>query len=214
MNRLYRFGVFIIGSWLKLGGVRVIGKENIPKNENIIVICNHLTMFDPPILSTAFPYQLHYVAKEEFAQKAFTRKLFGHLGAIFIKRGESDLIAMRTVLKKINEGKAVGIFPEGMRTFDKGMTNFKRGAAFIAARTGVTVVPVAITNTGDFFRIWKRNIIINVGEPIEIDTKTLPLQELIPQLTESFSNSVAGLLDESISILSKKEKKYNKYQSK
>ena len=191
---MFGFAKGLTGFWLRLGGMRIIGQENIPLDRAVIIICNHLSLADPPALVQAFPYPLTFIAKEEFSHNIFTKLLFGSMGTVFLNKEESDLSAMRTAMNELKAGRAVAIFPEGHRTFDQGMDEFKPGAAYIAARTGVKVIPVALINTGDFFRIWKRNIIVHVGAPISMDHADKIDSETLTEYTKIFAEKVAELL--------------------
>ncbi|MEG1662266.1 MAG: lysophospholipid acyltransferase family protein, partial [Clostridiales bacterium] len=126
--------------------------------------------------------------------------------AVFLKKEESDLTAMRTVINTLKAGHSAAVFPEGRRTFKEGMTEFKPGAAYLAARTGVVVVPVALINTADFLKFWKRNVMINIGMPIFPDQTKLPLSEQVPLLTQRFTEAVTSLHSEIAAILEKEGK--------
>ncbi len=206
MNTLYAFARTLCGIWLKIVGVRIIGKENIPQQQPVIVIANHLSFGDPPILVSAFPYHLTFLAKEEFAHQTIPRLLFSALGAVFLKRDDSDLSAMRTVLNILKEGHSAAIFPEGRRTFGQGMTDFKQGAAYLACRSKVTVVPVALTNTGDLGKFWRRNIVVKIGQPIDPNQFELPLKEQIPALTKLLEQTVTNLHQQCVAVLQKEGK--------
>ncbi|MCR4962713.1 MAG: 1-acyl-sn-glycerol-3-phosphate acyltransferase [Firmicutes bacterium] len=203
---LYRFGKWLCGICLKISGLQIIGKENVPADQPVLVIANHLSFADPPILAQAFPYHLTFIAKEDFAKHAFTRILFGALGAVFLKRGESDLSAMRRVLALLKEKHSAAIFPEGRRTFEQGLAEFQPGAAFLAARSNTPVVPVALVNSGHFFKFWKRDILMHVGEVIDPQQLDLPMHEKIPALNQMFQESVAALKQQSEDILTERKR--------
>lgn len=203
---LYPVGKWLCGLCLKLSGLQIIGKENVPQSQPVLVISNHLSFADPPILVQAFPYHLTFIAKEDFAKHAFTRILFSALGAVFLKREESDLSAMRTVLALLKQNRSAAIFPEGRRTFDQGLADFHPGAAFLAARSNTPVVPVALVNSGHFFKFWKRDIVLHVGETIDPQQLDLPLHEKIPVLNRLFQERVTALKQQSEDILTKQGK--------
>ncbi|MDO4582014.1 MAG: lysophospholipid acyltransferase family protein [Bacillota bacterium] len=196
-----RFAVKLCGLVLKAGGLRVLGRENIPEEQAVLVIANHLSYGDPPVLAQAFDFDMAYIAKEEFAQTGWTRRLFGALGAVFLKSGESDLSALRTVIGLLRGGRGVMIFPEGRRVREAELAPFKQGASYIAHKTGVKVIPVALINTADFFRIWKRNIIVNVGQPIELDSTAKADPAKLAAYTALFERRVGELYAECKDIL-------------
>ena len=117
---------------------------------------------------------------------------------------------MRTAINTLKEGKTVCIFPEGKRNFDQEITEFKPGAAYIAYRAGVKVLPMAVINAGDYWRFWRRNIIINIGEPITLDKETKLDQAYLDQYNEIFEQRVRELFAENKAIITKEGKKMRK----
>jgi len=197
MSWLYAVGKVLVASFLKIGGARYWGRENIPENEPVLVVCNHVSFGDPLALGVAFPTPIVFVAKEAFRHNFFAKLIFGALGAVFLNKGENDLTAMRKVINELRAGHTVGIFPEGTRHYDQKMGEFKFGASYIAARANVRVLPVSVINTGDFWRFWKRNIIVNIGKPLEIDRKRSTDREYLAEQTQLYREKVAELFEES-----------------
>lgn len=194
MKPFYAFARAVTGLVLRLGGMKIEGRENIPADKAILIVCNHVSFGDPPALANVFPYQLTFIAKEEFSQSRFTRLLFGALGAVFLNKSESDLAAMRVVMRALGEGRAVAIFPEGKRNFDQVMSEFKPGASYISQRSQVRVLPVAVLNTGDFWHIWKRNLLVKIGRPIDPPPGNKPDKQLLEDYTILYQDKVAELL--------------------
>ena len=201
MKPLYRFGRRILAGLFRLGGARILGRENIPDDDGLLIISNHISFADPPAISWAYPKQITYIAKEAFSRNFFTRNLFSALGAVFLDRGSNDMAAMRTAINQLKSGHAVAIYPEGHRALDQQMDEFKNGAAFIASRCRVRVLPVALINTGDFFRFWKRNIIINIGEPFPVCTAERIDSQVLESLTAQYRERVEALFLEAKSLL-------------
>jgi len=167
-NKFYRFARGFCSFFFKLSGYKVIGKENIPEDKSIIIVANHTTAIDPILLACAFPYQIRFMAKDEFRQNSFTRKLMNGLGAVFVKRGEADLAAIRTMIKLLKEENAIGIFPEGSRNHDTELQDFKSGPVFIAYKTSCRILPVGIKNAKDFLCFWRKDKAIIIGKPIKV----------------------------------------------
>ena len=204
---VYHLGKFLTGIVLKLGGIRIIGRENIPSEGNYIVIANHTSFGDIPAIARPFAKPLRFLAKEQFGKNPFTRMLFGSGGVTFLDSADSDLSAMRRVISILKAGENVCIFPEGTRRFDQEMVEFKPGAAYIAYRTGVNILPVGLLNTGDFWHIWKRNIIVNIGNPIALDRTAKMNQEYLDRYNDLFFDSVKRLVDENKAIIKNEGKK-------
>ncbi len=145
--------------------VKIEGIENIPTDDAFVICANHKSLHDPPMLGTCLPIKLRYMAKEEL----FKNKLFGGilraLGAFPIKRGKSDVGALRAAMKMLAAGEKVGIFPEGGRSKDGHLKKGKPGAALVAVKAGVNVLPVGIDGS---YKLFSR-ITVRIGEMIPLD---------------------------------------------
>ena len=207
MKPFFAIARFLTGIILKLGGFRVFGRENIPKDGPLLVICNHVSFGDPLAMVNAFPRQLTFIAKEEFLHNPFTKILFSSLGVVFLQKSDNDMVAMRVAMKELKAGNVVAIFPEGTRHFDQNLGAFMPGAAYIAHRTGVKVLPMAVVNSGDYFRFWRRNIILSIGEPIELSNNEKLSNDLLEVNTALFKERIKTLFDEACNVLQKEGRK-------
>jgi len=165
---LYTFGKAVCKAVFKiLFKLNVEGLENVPKDKNFLVVCNHKSNFDPPVLGVALPVKVHYMAKEELFKNKILGALFRALGAFPIKRGAKDTSAIRSALRFLNMGEVVAMFPEGGRSKTPGMLRRgKHGAAMIAAHSGVGILPVGISGEYKF----RGALNIKIGEFIETNT--------------------------------------------
>lgn len=116
--------------------------------EGPLMICaNHRSYFDIPALMTAYPGQIHFIAKKEF-EKSWVGPLFRALGVIFVERGTSDIQSMRQVLAVLKNGQNIGIFPEGTRVKTYDPSKLKEGVGFLVQHSRC---PVLCANlSGDF----------------------------------------------------------------
>ena len=105
--------------WLARGFARLVlrlrieGVENVPKDEALLVIGNHFSFFEPPLLGLFLPRYPRFFTATESQENWFLRQLVRIYGQIPIWRGQVDRTAMRTVLDALAGGEWVGIFPEG-----------------------------------------------------------------------------------------------------
>jgi 1-acyl-sn-glycerol-3-phosphate acyltransferase len=129
-----------------LGGIQVIGRPNIPKRGPVLIACNHLSELDPPAVGCAARRHLRFFAKEELFKGAFG-KLIASIGAFPVRRGASDMEAIRKTLDFLETGQAVLLFPEGTRGDGKQLGPMGRGAALLGKRSGAWIVPAAINGT-------------------------------------------------------------------
>ncbi len=146
--------------------IRVIGKANLKVEGGGVIIAHHTSNWDPIILGFIVKHKpVCYLAKEELFKGAAARFFLRKLNAISISRGKGDLSAIKTALTALKEGKLIGIFPEGKRSKDGSILPFGQGAALMALRAGVPVVPVYIKGGYKLFHQVK----VFAGPPIYLD---------------------------------------------
>jgi 1-acyl-sn-glycerol-3-phosphate acyltransferase len=129
---------------LVTGGLRSIGKENVPKSGAVIVAPIHVSHLDPPATACSMPHRrLRFMAKEELFKGIFG-KIIASLGAFPVHRGEGDTEAIRKSIAMLEAGEALLVHPEGTRGDGVRMQAVNKGVAMLAKRTGAPVVPVGI----------------------------------------------------------------------
>lgn len=150
---------------------RVEGLENFPTSGPVVVIANHVSLWDPIAVGSALPRQVYFMAKEELFQYPLLGNVLNRLGAFPVKRGQPDRSAIRQALAVLDKGKVLGMFPEGTRSKTGELLKPHPGAAMIALKAGVPVVPVACLGTSGLwkkvFRRWA--VLIRIGKPICYD---------------------------------------------
>jgi 1-acyl-sn-glycerol-3-phosphate acyltransferase len=130
---------------------------------------NHAAWIDIPILAQPVPRATHYMAKIELFQTALLGGIIGMMGAFPVRRGEGDRESLRTAERLLGQGELIAIFPEGHRS-ESGLMRGLPGAALIALRANVPVVPVAIINSRAVFQkghivIHRPTVTVRYGKP-------------------------------------------------
>ena len=150
--------------------MKVRGAENEPTPDQgtYLVIANHRTWADPIYLCCALKHQQpHFMAKKELFKIPLLNLLIRALGAYPVNRGGADVGAIKRTIEMLKQGVCVGMFPQGHRYngVDPRKTTVKTGAAMIALKAGVPVLPVfvKVKNNKHFF-LCKKEVI--VGKPI------------------------------------------------
>jgi len=178
---------------------RVQGAENIPKEGPLLVVCNHLSNADPPLLGASFSRKIVFMAKEELFRQPLIGYFLRKLGGFPVHRGQIDLEAMRQAYRALAGGGVLVMFPEGQRSRTGGLQVALRGAAQIAVRANVPVLPVAISGAEvlDRFRSWFRRpkVMINIGQPFNLPAGdgTVSREEL-NEFTARIMSAVAARL--------------------
>lgn len=137
--------------WLLLGLAKVVvrlkieGLERVPREGGIIVVGNHLHNADPILISIATPRSLHYMAKKELFDVPVIGRILRWAGEFPINRGHVDRQAIRRATATVEQGVALGMFPEGTRSRSMKIEHVLPGAGLIALQGKVPIVPVAIT---------------------------------------------------------------------
>jgi len=126
---------------------RIHGAENVPQKGPLIVVSNHASYFDPPILSCCVGRPVAYMAKEELFHIPIFKQAIQLYGAYPVSRGAADRKAIRAALKYLEAGWATGVYLEGNRTPDGRIVDPKRGAALLAAKAQAPLLPVSLWGT-------------------------------------------------------------------
>lgn len=129
------------------GGLKIIGRENIPLEGPVILAPNHVSNFDPPVVSCGSPRCVVFLAKEELFKPPLFGPLIRSLNAYPVKRGAGDTTAVRLALEKLAEGHCLIIFPEGTRGDGRTLLPLQPGVAVLAKRSGAKVVPTGVYGT-------------------------------------------------------------------
>jgi 1-acyl-sn-glycerol-3-phosphate acyltransferase len=148
-------------------GIKVVNKNNIPKEGPVILVGNHKHNYDFISLISGTKRTVHFLGKKELIDKHGW--LFKRLPVIPVDRSSKNKEAVEEACKLVSNNEVIGIFPEG--TFNKTeyvIMPFKYGAVKIASNTNASIVPFAITGE---YKIFKRNLKIVYGKPYIIEDK-------------------------------------------
>lgn len=158
-----------------LFGIEKHGEKNIPKKGGALITCNHVDVYDPPLIGCASTRELYYLAKAELFRNPLFAWLIRKLNAIPITRGSFDRKGLKSALEILRSGNALVAFPEGTRSKDGELREFKLGVAKLALEAEVPIVPTCL----DYSRKWikaflrRRKIIIRFGSPLNPDSFSL-----------------------------------------
>ncbi len=157
--------------------VKVEGLENISTARSYVFVSNHLSYMDTPVFLANIPLQFRFLAKRGLFQIPFLGWHLKRAGHIPVPRGDARAAVktMNTAAQIVRErGISLLIFPEGGRSRDGSLGDFKEGAAYIAIQAGVPLVPVALNGTRQILpfgsgHIKKGNVTMRIGDPIPTD---------------------------------------------
>ncbi len=145
--------------------IELVGLENIPKDKNFLVVPNHMSYFDPPLIAAFLPVKMAYMAKASLFKVPIVGWIIKSFGAFPVKKSGNDISAVKTAIKILKNGQSLTLFPEGKRIKTPGVLGEgKQGAAMIAAKAGVGFLPIGIKTTYRF----RSKVTLTVGEYIDI----------------------------------------------
>jgi len=142
VSYLFAFPIFRI-----LFRGKIIGISNLPKTGGVVVVSNHGSHLDPPILGHALRRPVAFMAKAELFKIPILASVISACGAYPVSRGAGDREAIRTASNRLTKGWATGVFLDGTRQENGRVNAPKAGAALLSARTGCPILPVAIVNS-------------------------------------------------------------------
>ncbi len=131
---------------------KVEGHHNIPEQGGVVVAANHRSYWDPVVVGCAMTRKVRFIAKADLFRIPVFRNIIRGMGSFPVKREGVDREGIRTALHFLQDGKAVGIFPEGTRSKTEELLEPQMGAALIALKADVPIVPTALINTPGILR--------------------------------------------------------------
>jgi len=186
-----------------LGSRRLSGLENIPESGPYLVVTNHMGAADIPLVYVAMPSDqienLSFFIGEKWEKPFFFGPLMRRAGGIYINRYRLDRKALRSAMEAIKAGAIFGLAPEGTRSRVGEMIEARDGAAYLASRTNVPILPIGLVNTDrawpNLRRLRRTAFELHVGEPFELpDLGRRPKGKDLNAYTELIMVEIAALI--------------------
>lgn len=161
--------------------VDVIGLDKIPRSGALILIANHRSGFDPPMVGAIMHRSVHFMTKAELWKYPFLPFIFKQVQAYPVRRGRPDRQAIRHSLEILQNGEIIVLFPEGHRTETGDLQEARSGVVFLGQKSGCQLVPIGISGRYGF----RRTIRYVVGDPFVLepdmpkkDAQTLVMEKI------------------------------------
>jgi 1-acyl-sn-glycerol-3-phosphate acyltransferase len=176
---LYRFAWWVVAKGsAALFRVRMTGTERIPTDGGYVLAPSHRSMMDIPFIALVTPRMIRYMGKAEVFRIPVLGWFFRKLGGFEVARDGTDRKALREAIGMLQAGEPLVVFPEGTRQNGPKIQPLQPGAAYLAMRAGVPVVPVGIAGSEEIIRSRSRllprfdRVAIVVGEPLPPPART------------------------------------------
>ena len=173
-----------------LYGYKVVGKENIPKEGQVIICGNHKSYLDPQLIMVTTGRYTRFLAKAELANNKFFALLGKLFDVILVRKDSKEVIALKESLKTLKKGECLALFPEGTRNGLAKGEDVKDGAAFFAVRSGAPVVPCGIKGGEK----GNRRVTITYGKPLDFsEYKGSKDKEILDKVTNEIMENIIEL---------------------
>ena len=173
MSWIYWIGWLLFGSAFRsLFGMRVIGREHLITEGPVLVASNHQSYLDPPLIGNLYQDQMIYLARKTLF-RGFGAWLYPKWDAIPVDQERPDMASLKTIIRRLREGRRVLVFPEGARTLDGRLGEAAPGIGLIAAKSGAVIQPVRISGAREALprgsaRVRLARITVAIGPPIRL----------------------------------------------
>lgn len=178
----------------------ISGYDNIPKNGPHLITANHLSYYDPPLAISYWPYPVEVLGAASQMAKPGIGHIMRCYGTHAVRRDSSasDLPVIRLALSLLRTGYSIFIMPEGQRNPD-GLGEAQLGAAYLASKADIPIIPVAITGTEKIFQSLRRGhrqkLHMQIGPQYRLETlKTTNQKQALQTWTDTIMNRIADLL--------------------
>jgi len=187
---------------------KVYNRERVPLTGPVILAANHASFFDPPLVGTALPRGIHYLARESLFRFPVLGSVLRYWDAVPVNR-EGGGAGLKIILDRLLDGAAIILFPEGTRSPDGNLLPARSGIGLTVIKSKAPVVPVRIFGSHRAYgrKHWfprPRKVIVKFGYPIDFsaareEARTAPkprLKEIYQEVSERIMAEIAQLKPE------------------
>lgn len=201
MRWIYWTGWLLFGSAFRaLFGLRVEGRERLLHEGGVLLVSNHESFLDPPLVGTMYPGEIHYLARRTLFKGGF-KWLYRQWNSVPVDQERPDMGSLKAIIRLLKQGNRVLVFPEGERTRDGRLGKAQPGVGLIALKAGVPIQPIRIRGAREALprgakRIRRHPIRITVGEPFRFTAEEIATakgKEGYQKLADRIMREIAAL---------------------
>jgi len=178
---------------------RVINEERLIESGGVLICCNHVSYLDPPLAGIAYRGPVHYLARKSLLSNPVSAWLLPRLHVVPIDQERPGFAGLKTIIKVLQEGNRVLIFPEGSRSRDGTLQPGEPGTGLVVAKARVPVIPMRLFGAHEALPMGSGKFRTNtvtavVGEPIRYDREALPSgKDGYQQISDRIMAAIAAL---------------------
>jgi len=167
--------------------LKVYGTENVPQTGGVLLVSNHQSFLDPPLIGVQLRRKASYLAKSGLFENPVFGWIIRNCNAFPVRQGEGDVGAVKETIRRLREGHMLTVFPEGGRSEDGELQPILNGAALVVRKAQVPIVPIAIEGSFKAWpkhrKLWQRSPVrVLIGKPAVVhDMKAKDITEFIDQ---------------------------------
>lgn len=193
----------VVGVSVGYTRTRIVGKHNIPRHGAFVLAPIHRSNIDTPLAAAVSSRRLRFMGKDSLWKIAPIGWLFSALGAFPVTRGTADREALKRCIAVLEMGEPLVLFPEGTRQSGPTVMPLFDGAAYVAVKAGVPIIPLGIGGSEKVMpkgkkMIYPRKCVLVIGEPIiaAVDESGRVPRSAVKELTEQLTSELQRLFDE------------------
>lgn len=166
MSLLYRIIHVLTWACFRLFyDAHVIGLEHLPKNSGCLIVSNHVSFLDAPLIGCQIPYEMYFLPRKTLFLSRISGWILPRLNAIPVELDKPYVGALKKIIQILRSGNIVLLFPEGTRSYDGKLQSSEPGVGFIIEKAGVPVVPLRIFGA---YEAWPRDKCPKIFMPLQI----------------------------------------------
>jgi 1-acyl-sn-glycerol-3-phosphate acyltransferase len=209
--RTYRLVRFLVVGYVRVVyRVRVVGREHVPNSGAYVIAPVHRSMLDIPLASAITTRRIRFMGKAPLFRVPVLGAIFRALGGFPVERDGGDVGPVRDSLRILEAGEPLVVYPEGSRQRGTAIAELQPGAAYLASKVGVPIVPVGIAGAEETFRTRPGRlpgfgrIVVVVGEPILPPARTSAVvkRSAVDELSATVHERLQKLIEEAYAIRS------------
>ena len=175
--------------------LKIIGSENIPKTGPFVIVANHSSLLDGFILVSFVRPKITFMSAAYLFKMPFVGNILRGVGAIPVQGKGSDIKLIKKAIKVLQAGGVLGIFPEGRITNEKDDFSAKAGAAYLAIKADVQIIPMAIKGADKVLPVGAKfpklkKIEVKIGKPISCSKKIKLNKKILEDTVNSYMKEI------------------------